>query len=449
MRETENGMGSAELEGLANDLWDVLYFNPDRLLKSSGTVFWVENMADACGLEFLEACALYIKSEDLTQIRWCRPLIEKIDSAIVLIRDRGKRKTISDLLSSFFPQLRQFLPDDRAFGPFQSVRDLIDTGGNKALDKLIMSVAEKPAVGLLDISDVRPPKNRISTLSGIPDIDKTTGGFYGGELSIWTGTRGSGKSTILSEILLESIDQGRNVCAYSGELPAWRFKQWTMLQAAGPRWIVKQENERSKREYFTVRKESVRKIEEWWRGRFFLYDNNISTANDEDSILSIFELAHRRYGCTMFLCDNLMTARFRASRDSDFYRAQSNFTGRLVEFTKKNNVHIHLVAHPRKLNNRGGRPEADDVGGSGDITNRADNVFSMSKLSEENREKEGCDTSLEILKNREYGTTAKVKLSFDAGSRRFYKTGSSPDKRYSWDDGTVLRGPGDIDSELP
>jgi twinkle protein len=95
--------------------------------------------------------------------------------------------------------------------------------------------------------------------------------------------------------------------------------------------------------------------------------------------------------------DNLMTARFSTSADRDFFRAQSNFTGRLVEFAKKFEVHVHLVAHPRKSQ---GALEADDVSGSGDITNRADNVFSLDRLDEKDAQMKGYTAALKVLKNR-------------------------------------------------
>ena len=47
-----------------------------------------------------------------------------------------------------------------------------------------------------------------------------------------------------------------------------------------------------------------------------------------------------------------------------------------MEFAKKNEVHVHLVAHPRKGDNDKKKLlTADDIGGSADITNRADNAF--------------------------------------------------------------------------
>ena len=436
-----------QLTDLANDLWDILYFDVERFIGSGGTVVAVEDTPDIMPLEEQGACALRIYTDDLSKLKRAKPLFDRINSVFLFITSESKRSALSEAITSYYPKVRQFIPLQQAFGSFSSLRDLIDTGGNKSLDNLFIASKEKPSVGLLNISDIHAPKQRIAISSGIRELDRTIGGFYGGELSIWTGERGSGKSTMASEVLLESIEQGKRVCAYSGELAAWRFKQWILLQAAGPRWVYSQINPTIGNEYYTVRKEAVHKIEEWWNGKLYLYDNEISSANDEDSILSIFDLAYSRYGCTVFLCDNLMTVRYGTSKDKDFYRAQSNYTGRLVEFAKRNNVHVHMVAHPRKLNSQNGRPTADDVGGSGDITNRADNVFGMSKLNDDEREKEGFDTALEVLKNRAFGKTAKIKMKFDDKCRRFYKSGESSGRMFSWEKGMNATSNGKKDLE--
>lgn len=231
------------------------------------------------------------------------------------------------------------------------------------------------------------------------------------------------------------------VCAYSGELPAWRFKQWISLQAAEPGNVVERQDRASGKTFYTVPPMIQRRPDEWWAGRFWLYDNRL--ANDEDSILRIFEYAVRRYGCCVFLVDNLMAARL-GSSDRDFYRAQGTFTGRLVEFAKRNEVHVHLVAHPRKTDRE--RPlDADDVGGSGEVTNRADNAFSLQRLSEPETEKTGFETVLRVLKNRSCGELPAIGLSYESASRRFYKFGAgTPNKQYGWE----LSGPQQI-MDLP
>jgi twinkle protein len=123
-----------------------------------------------------------------------------------------------------------------------------------------------------------------------------------------------------------------------------------------------------------------------------------------------------------------MTARF-SRNDRDFYHEQSEFVGRLVEFSKANNVHVHLVAHPRKAGE--GNLIADDVGGSGDITNRADNVFSIKRIVGEDAD---FDAGLTILKNRYYGALGtKVRLCFDKTCNRFSEYGYTTDWRYGWE----------------
>ena len=45
-------------------------------------------------------------------------------------------------------------------------------------------------------------------LSGIPTLDHVLGGFQYGDLTVWTGRRGEGKSTMMNQIALEALDRG-------------------------------------------------------------------------------------------------------------------------------------------------------------------------------------------------------------------------------------------------
>ena len=124
-----------------------------------------------------------------------------------------------------------------------------------------------------------------------------------------------------------------------------------------------------------------------------------------------------------------MSGRFSTSADRDFYRAQSNFVGRLVEFAKRNESHVHLVAHPRKSDKI---LDADEVGGSGDITNRADNVLALDRLEEQKAAEKGYDAVLSVLKNRSFGESGRFGLIFDPSCRRYVRVGEEP-KHYGWE----------------
>ena len=423
---------------LANDLFSIGWFNPERLADDA-PLYIVEDFSDSMPIDEAGGAAVFFNTDDEQQIRYFKPLFDDFTTAFVLIPDKNKCEAMSDMISRLFPEVIQYLPKDNAFGKYTKLRDYLDSS-DKAFDNLLLNTVQKPAYGLINLAKVQQSARSRIALSNIRGLDREINGFGAGELSVWTGRRGSGKSTLISQLLLNAVDQGVNVFAYSGELTSANFYKGVVSQAAGGAYSRMEIDPHSGKEYYLVDTKAEKKIKEWLDGRFFLYDNNIADANDAESILSVMGLGVHRYGCKMFLMDNLMTARYSRS-DRDFYREQSEFVGRLVEFSKKNNVHVHLVAHPRKAGE--GQLIADDVGGTGDITNRADNVFSITRIMEEDA---GFDAGLTILKNRYYGTMAKIKLDFDRTCNRFYEDGTSSNWKYSWDNDAVEIEP---ESDLP
>ena len=246
-----------------------------------------------------------------------------------------------------------------------------------------------------------------------------------GDLSVWTGKRGEGKSTILTQILLDAIDQGLSVCAYSGEVPADRFKYVVNLQAAGDAYAREREDTLAERIVQYVPRESLAKIGDWYNGKFWLYDNRIAEKDEAESILRLFEISYKRYDCRVFMVDNLMTVST-CRNDADYYQMQADFTIRLRKLAEKLGAHIHLVVHPRK----GGIKDSDSVGGLSTITNIACNVFSMRRATEDETGL-GYDATLTCLKNRAYGENTAVQLQYSQRSRRFTER-DMIQKQYGW-----------------
>lgn len=311
---------------------------------------------------------------------------------------------------------------------------LFKDGKEKVLE-LFNSAKEVPVAGLLRLAEVEnfdySKVQRVS--SGISLLDKAVGGFMMGQVSIWTGSNSSGKSTLLGQLLIESIEKGFNVCAFSGELPAPIFRYWIELQMAGPDNLLKRHDAIKQGDVPYISSIIQEQMRAWYYDKFFLYDN--STSNKADDILRVFEYAAQRYNCKVFLVDNLMMADFMDGKD--YYHAQSRFVGRIIEFAHKFDVHVHVVAHPRKVD---GVLNKLDVAGSGDITNRADNVFSVARLSDKDTDKDsqkllelGCQTRLEVLKNRFSGRqNIVIGLKFEQDSKRFYEVHGNAYKCYSW-----------------
>ena len=288
--------------------------------------------------------------------------------------------------------------------------------------------------GIVELADIKPidVQNLPRVTSGIKTLDGKIGGFFMGDVSIWSGKSGQGKSTILGQILLDAIQNGHKVCAYSGELRADLFQYWIDLQAAGRSNIKTSADPLRQIDNAWISPVTLAKIHEWYRGKFFLYDNRSVKNNSHDSIIAVFEYAALRRKCSVFLVDNLMTAKVMKTANEDFYRAQSAFVGDLEYFAKFFSVHVHIVAHPKKSE---GDVRKEDISGTIDITNRAENVFVVARASEK-EQAEGSDAKIIIRKNRLYGVQDKeIGLKFDPVSKRFwpYRSEMETDKVYGWE----------------
>lgn len=252
----------------------------------------------------------------------------------------------------------------------------------------------------------------------IPKLDAVLGGLIEGGLTIFTGKPGNGKSTVAGQLLLGAIEQGHSVFAYSGELTKERFQSWIHFQAAGSDYIgLKYDPVRKMKVPFVPY--SVReRIVDYYKDKFYLLDNNeLFEENQADAILNIFMMAARRYGCKLFLLDNLMTSLSDAEEET---RAQGRFVNMLKKFANRYGVHVVLVAHPRKTRFGEGLTQ-DDVGGNSATIRLADNAIVVER------------PDLRIIKNREGGVYTRIECCYCPDSRRIYQADTGDLNVFSWD----------------
>lgn len=266
--------------------------------------------------------------------------------------------------------------------------------------------------------------------SGLAPLDKTLGGgFRPGEVTIWSGTNSSGKSTLLGQVMLEAIDQDQAVCAYSGELPERVFRYWLELQAAGPDLLEAVSGEQGGKIYRPC-PPTIVQMREWYQDRLYLYDGE--GADTSDDLLNAFRAAAAEYSCRVFLLDNLTMVVSRLNA-SDQYRTQRELILEMIRFARETPAHVHIVVHPRKTPGTV-KLSKNDISGSGDITNLADNVLVLARSGGRVKSDFKGDARLTVLKNRFGGRQdIDIDLNFDLASRRFYPIGSgAEDKEYGW-----------------
>lgn len=375
---------------------------------------------------------------DFDAVAKCRDFFECFPYVCIVTPNAIARERLVKELYPRLPSCCIYVIQDSGFRGCRTIEEYVEAYGVCDMLNILSGAVELPAYGILDLSKVesRDLTKVPRTLSGFDRLDRSTGGFFAGELSVWTGKRGMGKSTLLSQLLLEAIDQGHRVCAYSGELDKAQFREWAYLQAAGPEHIFYREDPLTGKRLPTVNPMAERRISEWLEERFFLFDLERNTRHDPEAILSQFAYAKMRYNADVFLVDNIMSVDFDYKRGADFNLVQSQFAQALAAFSKRQHVHTHLVVHPRKSSS--GNPEnvtADDVHGSGDITNRADNVFFLTRHAAAGSDGQPEQKPiLMTLKNRDFGSRINQWLDFDKKSRRFFadKVGD-PKKPFGWE----------------
>jgi twinkle protein len=285
--------------------------------------------------------------------------------------------------------------------------------------------------GLVVLSEYVPEKSHHRIPSGISQLDRSIGGFEETMLTVLTGKRGDGKSTFASQLALAAVNEDVPVFFYSGELNKRTFFDWTYCQAAGHNWLVTIPDRFGEPRHHAD-EFSRGRISSWLGKRFILYDNTIVKSSEKNAILERCKIAVATYGCKIVFIDNLMTAKYAVNKEQDYYRAQSNFVGDLADFAQQYGTHVVLVAHPRK----GEEGDLNDqVGGSGDITNRASNVIRIRRATDKEKAAEGCDSIVQITKNREFGRLGEINMRYEADSRRLVSMDGSSIDKYKWEEG--------------
>lgn len=231
--------------------------------------------------------------------------------------------------------------------------------------------------------------------------------FRPGELSIWGGYNGSGKSQILSNAILSWLHHSRAVIASLEMRPRDTIMRM-LLQTSNKVYPLPNED----RTQFSL----------WTDDRLWIYNQLDQVPFDR--ILGMVKYSASKIGAKHVVVDSLM----KCGVDDSDYDGQKNFVDHLSWAAKTFNVHIHLVAHMRKRGSENDMPGKFDVFGSSAITNLADQVLAVWR----NKEKEQAikngmiwngdckhDVVLRVLKNRHSGAEDDFGLQFQELGKGF------------------------------
>ena len=313
----------------------------------------------------------------------------------------------------------------------KDANDILLAFGKDALTAAVANAASIPVNHIVSLADIKAVS--VGDIpyfkSGIAELDDVIGGLFEGQYILLTGKCGEGKSTFMSQLVCEAIDQGINTLVYSGELPNTMFKNWLDIQLAGRNYLLKRTLDTGK-EYYEVPLGIQNCINNWYRERIFVVDN--SEFQDGEDLFDILEAAIYRYGIRFVCIDNLMTIVENGGKD--YLMAQTAAVNKVKALTKRTGCTVLMVAHERK---QAASDTNDQVSGTANITNLADVVIAYRR----NKTGGEYDAEIEISKNRTFtglcltSADKSIGVYFDPVSRRL-KTDLSPknwERAFSWE----------------
>lgn len=302
--------------------------------------------------------------------------------------------------------------------------------------KVIWPIDGKPVFYTAqDVLNLPVPEERFIK-TGIADIDKKLRGMKKGYVSVMSGLRAAGKSSVISEMVLDGVESGNNIGVFSGELAPKNFMRWMNLQAAGKGYTEPTQFEG----YYNVQRKYQEQIAQWLGEHFWLYNNEYGF--DFQAVVDQFKRKIEKDKLDMLILDNLMTFDISGMSENKF-EAQTKFILALQgEIAKPYNVHIMFVAHPRKAM---GFLRLDDISGTADLGNAVDNAFIVHRVNQDfkrlSKQMFGwkddnqiyqATNVIEIAKDRDGGVMDYfIPLYYEPETKRL-KNYSSENKIYGW-----------------
>uniref|UniRef100_UPI0037E724B7 twinkle mtDNA helicase n=1 Tax=Semicossyphus pulcher TaxID=241346 RepID=UPI0037E724B7 len=233
-----------------------------------------------------------------------------------------------------------------------------------------------------------------------PELNRILKGHRKGELTVFTGPTGSGKTTFISEVTLDLCMQGVNTLWGSFEINNVRLAKIMLTQFAMQRL------EENLEQY------------DFWADKFEelpLYFMTFHGQQNIKTVLDTMQHAVYLYDINHVVIDNLQFMMGQENLSVDKFAVQDHIIGAFRKFATNSSCHVTLIIHPRK--------EEDDkelqtasIFGSAKASQEADNVLILQE-----KKMVSCPgrRSLQVTKNRFDGDVGIFPVDFIKSSLTF------------------------------
>lgn len=189
--------------------------------------------------------------------------------------------------------------------------------------------------------------------------------FRAGEVTVWQGINGHGKSEMLGQACIGFANQGEPVCIASFEMKPQSTLRRMLRQTSM--------NERPS-------EAAINQLFDWSRNKIWIYDQ-MGTVKPE-MIYAVIRYCVDKLKIKHMVIDSLM----KCVRGDDDYDGQKQFVNTLCSLAMDLGIHIHLVHHAKKKENEDMKPGKFDAKGSGAIIDQVDQLLTVWRNKKKERD---------------------------------------------------------------
>jgi len=247
--------------------------------------------------------------------------------------------------------------------------------------------------------------------TGINTIDNAINDLAPGAVTLLTGRSNGGKTTFTKQIIANAIEKGNKVFVISGEGDQEIFINELYQCVIGRNKEYYNSIKINKRYHKEPKPEIMTALQKWHKDRLVIFSKGESKLKSMDELFNMVDYEIKINRHNLVIIDNLMSVL--SVQASEKYEAQADFLQRCINLAQAYSCHIILVLHPNKTYQKGSDMDMEQISGSMDLGNKADNVIVVIREYDESKIAEGVNGRISVIKNRYYPDLPTVEVHFE------------------------------------
>ena len=270
--------------------------------------------------------------------------------------------------------------------------------------------------------------------TGIDSVDDAINELAPGCVTLIAGRSNGGKTTFTKQIMANAIDKNNKVYLISGEGDPEKLINELYQCVIGRDDSAYNTIKINRKYHKEPKKEVLEAIQQWHKGKFTMFNKGESKLKTMDQLFKMVETEIKFNKFDLVVIDNLMS--ILSVQAADKLEAQADFVQRCHDLAQAYNTHIILVIHPNKTLKKGDDMDFEQISGSADIANKADNIISVRKEYDEDVRATGVHGKISVLKNRYYPDNPECDIHFEISTglllERNKQTGKAVAYNFGW-----------------